>query len=192
MRVLAEQDRRVRPQLARDPQRLEVGDRPRGGEVPERLAVAEHRGDRGDRLLFQRRGGRAAVERVVVGVQQHRGRVGGPGHRVRRLEHLPDVVRLAVGVGVGEPLRAAARAPRARRARAPPRRARASRAAPAPRRAGEPPRELGLESDVAGVHQRACGAEPAAMAVILVYVDTTGCPRWSVLVPGFDGESVRS
>ena len=72
--------------------------------MPERLAVAEHRGDRRDRLALHLGGRRPAVERVVVRVQQHRRGVGRPGQRMRRLEHLPDVVRLAVGVGVGEAL----------------------------------------------------------------------------------------
>jgi hypothetical protein len=68
------------------------------------LVVAEHRRDRRDRLLLHRGGGRAAVQSVVVRVEQHRRGVGGPGQRMGRLEHLADVVRFAVGVGAGEAL----------------------------------------------------------------------------------------
>ena len=45
-----------------------------------------------------------AVERVVVGVDEHRRQVAGHGHRVRRLEHLPGVARVEEGVVVGHPL----------------------------------------------------------------------------------------
>jgi hypothetical protein len=43
----------------------------------------------------------AAVERVVVRVDQHRGQVAGHRDRVRRLEHLAGVVRVEVRVVPG-------------------------------------------------------------------------------------------
>ena len=104
VRVLAGDDRAVRVQLARHPERLEVRDRARGGQVPEVLRQREHLGDLRDRLALHlgRRG--AAVEGVVVRVEQHRRRVGRPRDRRRRLEHLAGVARVGVRIGVAEPL----------------------------------------------------------------------------------------
>jgi hypothetical protein len=65
---------------------------------------AEHRGQLRDRLLLHLRRGGAAVERVVVGVQQHGRRVRRPRDRHGRLEHLPGVVRVRIGVHVLQPI----------------------------------------------------------------------------------------
>ena len=55
-------------------------------------------------LPFQRGGRRAAVERVVVGVDLLRHRVGGERDLVRRLQHLPGVARMEERVVVPQPL----------------------------------------------------------------------------------------
>ena len=47
----------------------------------------------------------AAVEGMVVGIDCHGERVGGAGQRVRRLEHLPGIERMEVGVVVGHSFR---------------------------------------------------------------------------------------
>ena len=104
--VVAGHHHLARAQLTRHPQGLEVGDRPRGGQVPEpRLADAQHPRQPVDALALEPRRGRPAVERVVVRVEQHRRGVRGPCHRVRRLEHLPRVARRMEGVVVGQPFR---------------------------------------------------------------------------------------
>jgi hypothetical protein len=90
-------------QLACDPERLEVRDRPGRGQVAEMLREAEHGGELRDRLLLHLGGRRPPVERVVVRVEQHRGRVGRPGDRGGRLEHLPGIARIGVRVRVVEP-----------------------------------------------------------------------------------------
>jgi hypothetical protein len=130
--------------------------------MTERLRVAEHRGDRRDRLVLHAGRRRAAIEGVVVGVEQHRGGVGGPRQRMGRLEHLADVVGVAIGVGVGEALderverlalgrcgghRVGAQRPERRELLRP---------------AREPCRELRREADIAGVHQ--AGTEVAGIA----------------------------
>ena len=71
--------------------------RPGGGEP-------EHGAQLLDHLDLQPAGPGAAVERVVVGVDEHRREVAGDRHRVRRLEHLAGVARVEEGVVVGHPL----------------------------------------------------------------------------------------
>ncbi len=83
-----------------DEQGLEVGDRAAGGEVAEVRVVAEHRGELRDGLPLHRRGGGAAVQRVVVRVDQHGGEVADHGGGVRGLEHLARVARVEEGVVV--------------------------------------------------------------------------------------------
>ena len=91
--------------LARHPQRLEVGDRPARGQVAEAGGgQAEHDAQLVDHLDLEPARPRPAVERVVVGVDEHRRQVAGHRHRVRRLEHLPGVARVEEGVVVGHPL----------------------------------------------------------------------------------------
>ena len=99
--LLAEGDGRTGAQLPGHEERLQVGDRPAGGEVAqEGLGVVEHRRDGGDRLALQRRRRRTAVQRVVVGIDQHRHQVGGRRGGVRRLEHLAGVAGMEEGVVV--------------------------------------------------------------------------------------------
>ncbi len=106
MALGAEGDAALRVQLARDEQRLEVGDRAARREVAEvLLAVAEHRGQPRDDLALHLRRRRPAVERVVVGVDEHRRQLPGDRRGVRRLEHLPGVAGMEEGVVVAQPLR---------------------------------------------------------------------------------------
>ena len=94
----------ARVRLASDPQGFEVGDGAARREVAEVLPEAEHRRHPGDDLLLHLRGGRAAVERMVVRVDEHCGRIAEDGRRMRRLEHLADISRVAERIVVPEPL----------------------------------------------------------------------------------------
>ncbi len=58
------------------------------------------RGDCANRFYFHARAGAAAVERVVVGVDHHGERISGACQGMGRLEHLPGVQRMKVGVVV--------------------------------------------------------------------------------------------
>ncbi len=57
-------------------------------------------GDFANRFYFHARAGAASVEGMVVGVDYHGERIGGAGQRVGRLEHLPGVKRMEVGIVV--------------------------------------------------------------------------------------------
>jgi hypothetical protein len=90
--------------LARHPQasrlaivRSRSDGRDRGGE-------AEHDAQLVDHLDLEAARPWAAVERVVVGVDEHRRQVAGNGDRMRRLEHLPGIAGMEEGVVVGHPL----------------------------------------------------------------------------------------
>ena len=58
-----------------------------------------------DGLNLHLRAGPAAVARVVVGIDRHGQRIGCPRHRMRRLEHLPGIERMKVGIVVAQPVR---------------------------------------------------------------------------------------
>ena len=73
---------------------LQVGDRAAGCQVTEVGVQAEHGGQQGDRLLLHLAGRGAAVQGVVVRVDEHRGEIAGHGGRVRGLEHLAGVGRV--------------------------------------------------------------------------------------------------
>ena len=77
---------------------LEVEVAQAGGRQP------EHDAQLVDDLHLQPAGPRPAVERVVVGIDEHRRQVAGHGHGVGRLEHLARVARVKEGVVVGHPL----------------------------------------------------------------------------------------
>ena len=102
VRLRARDDHAIGVQAACHPQRLEIGDRARGRQVREVRLVSEHARDLVDRFALEVRGRRPAVEGVVVRVDQHRHRVAGPRDGVRRLEHLPDVLRIGERVRVPE------------------------------------------------------------------------------------------
>ena len=104
VRVRAERDAPARVQFAGHEQGLQVGDGAAGGEVAQVGAEAEHARELRGHLAFHPRGGRAAVQRVVVRVDQHRGQVARHGGRVRGLEHLPRVARVEERVVVRQPL----------------------------------------------------------------------------------------
>ena len=91
-------------QLAGNPQRLKVGEGSAAGEMAEMLRKTEHLRQRRNRLQLHRRAGASAVERVVVGVQRHRQRIGRARDGMRRLQHLSGVQRVRVGIVVVHPL----------------------------------------------------------------------------------------
>ena len=104
VRVRAVGDTPAGVQFAGHEQRLQVGDGAAGGEVPQVGAEAEHCCQLRGYLAFHPGGGRAAVQRVVVRVDQHRGEVAGHGGRVRGFEHLPGVPRVEERVVVRQAL----------------------------------------------------------------------------------------
>ena len=65
---------------------------------------AEHGGDLADRLDLHLRAGAAAVPGVVVGIDVHGQRIGRARQRMRRLEHLPGIERMEVGIVVSQPM----------------------------------------------------------------------------------------
>ena len=69
---------------------------------PRKFLPAEHGGDFGDGFFFHCAGGAAAVERVIVGIDEHRERVGEARDRMRGLQHLAGVERVEIGVVVVE------------------------------------------------------------------------------------------
>ncbi len=91
-------------QLTRDVEGLQVRDRSAGGQVAQVRGQAEHIGQLRHGLLLHPRGGRPAVQRVVVGVDQHRREVADDGRRMRRLEHLPGIGRVEERVVLAQPL----------------------------------------------------------------------------------------
>ena len=88
--------------LSGDPEGFEVGEGSSTGEMAEVLRQAEHLCERGYGFNLHSGTGATAVERVIVGVERHRQRVGGAGDGMRRLQHLTSVERMAVGVVVVE------------------------------------------------------------------------------------------
>ena len=90
-------------ELPGDPQGLEVGHGAARGQVAQKLGPAEEASDRLDGLDLHLRAGPAAVAGVVVGIDGHGQRIGGPRHRMRRLEHLPGIKGVEVGVVVAQP-----------------------------------------------------------------------------------------
>ena len=98
VRLRTRQHNLVRMEATCHPERLEIRDRARRGEVGEVLLLMQHRCDLVDRLTLEVRRRRPAVERVVVRVEQHCHRVARPRHRMRRLEHLAEVLRIREGV----------------------------------------------------------------------------------------------
>ena len=92
------------PQLAGDPERLQIGEGATAGEVAEIGWPAEHPGQGGDGFEFHGGAGAAAVQRVVVGVDRHRHGIGCARNGMRRFKHLPGVERVVVGIVVLHPL----------------------------------------------------------------------------------------
>ncbi len=107
--LLGAYDPLARRQLAGHPEGLEVGDCAAGGEVAQisaaRFGPAEHGGDLADCLDLHLGAGPSAVARMVVGVDVHGQRVGRARQRVRRLQHLPGVEGMEVGIVVAQPAR---------------------------------------------------------------------------------------
>ena len=105
MRLRRSDDGLAGMQLAGNPQRLEVRHRPAAAEMPQVNVPPDHLRERRDGFFLHRRAGAAAVERVVVGIDLERHLVGAAGDRVRRLEHLPRVQRIAIWIVVLEAFR---------------------------------------------------------------------------------------
>ena len=85
-------------------QGFQVRDGAAAGEMTEEFgAVPEHVGKLGDDLLLHLRGGRPAVQRVVVRVDEHGGDVPDHRDRVRWLEHLPGVAGVEERVILAQP-----------------------------------------------------------------------------------------
>ena len=91
-------------EFAGHPECLEVGHRPPSAQVSQVCVPAKHPRDSGHRLFLHRRAGSTAIQRVIVGVEPQRQRVGQPGDRMGRFEHLPHVQRVMVRVVVPHPL----------------------------------------------------------------------------------------
>ena len=69
------------------------------------FAPPEHPRNLRHGLNFHGRTGPAPIPRVVVRIDRHRQRIRRPRHRMRRLQHLPGIERMEVGIVVREPLR---------------------------------------------------------------------------------------
>ncbi len=74
-----------------NPQRFQIGHCSAAGEMAEMGRPAKHGRQLRHGLPLHLRAGAAPVQRVVVGVDEHRQFVRKPSYRVRRLEHLPRV-----------------------------------------------------------------------------------------------------
>src|SRR6267154_5286525 len=103
MRVVglrAGQDFLSRMKLTGDPERFEVGYGAAATEMAEEIVPAEHCGDFGDCFFFHRGSSAAAIERVIVGIDPHSEGVSETSDGVRRLEHLPSVEGMKIGIVV--------------------------------------------------------------------------------------------
>src|SRR6266404_9190867 len=103
MRVMglrAGQDFLSRMKLTGDPERFEVGYGAAAAEMAEEIVPAEHRCDFSDCFFFHCGCGAAAVQGVIVGVDPHGEGVSKASDGVRRLEHLPGVEGMKIGVVV--------------------------------------------------------------------------------------------
>ena len=70
-----------------------------------RRGPAEHGGDLRDGLHLHLRAGAAAIPGMIVRVDSHGQRVSGAGNGMRRLEHLPGIQRVEIGIVVAQPER---------------------------------------------------------------------------------------
>ena len=70
--------------------------------MAEEILPPEHRRDFPDRFFLHRRSGAPAVESVIIRIDPHRERIGQACYRMWRLEHLPGVERVEVGIVVLE------------------------------------------------------------------------------------------
>ena len=102
VRLLGADDALARRELPGDPERLQVGDCAAGGQMAQKFCPTEDGGDLPDGLNLHLRAGPASVAGVVVGIDRHGQRIGGPRHRMRRLEHLSGIERMKVGIVVAE------------------------------------------------------------------------------------------
>ena len=105
VRLLRGDDALAGSQLACDPERLQVGKGSAAGEMSQKICPAKHCGNCANSFHFHARAGTAAVECVIVGIDVHGQRISGAGERVRRLEHLPGVKRMEIGIVVCHSLR---------------------------------------------------------------------------------------
>ena len=87
-------------ELPGDPECLEIGEGSAAGQVAKMFVPAEHGGDFAHRFDLHARAGAAAIEGVVVGVEPRSHGVGGARDGVGRLEHLPRIKRMKIGIVV--------------------------------------------------------------------------------------------
>ena len=106
VRLIGRYNSPSRRQLAGYPERLQISQRSAGSQVAEegRLLPAKHRRYVGYGFNLHLRAGPAAVARVVVGIDGHGQRIGRPRHRMRRLEHLPGIEGMEIGIVVAQPV----------------------------------------------------------------------------------------
>ena len=101
--LLGAEDSLAGRKLAGNPQGFKVGDGAAGGEMAEELPSSRTcRAISATASISISRAGAAAVAGVVVGVDGHGQRVGGARDGMRRLEHLPGVEGMEVGIVVAE------------------------------------------------------------------------------------------
>lgn len=92
----------ARCELAGDPQRFEVGEGSSAAQVAQMMRPVKHLRQRGDGFNLHGGAGTASVKRVIIGVDRHGERIGSAGDGMWRLQHLPCVERVGVGVVIVE------------------------------------------------------------------------------------------
>ena len=71
--------------------------------MPQWLLETKHTPDIRNGFLLHLGAGNATVESVVVRIDPHGKHVGESSHRVRRLQHLPDIQRMVIRIIVLHP-----------------------------------------------------------------------------------------
>jgi hypothetical protein len=95
VRLRAVRDCLARMQLSGDEECFQVGDSAARREVAQRLRwQMKHCRQLGDEFLFHDARGLSPIERMVVGIVQHRSEVANDRRRMRWLQHLPDIARM--------------------------------------------------------------------------------------------------
>ena len=91
--------------LPRNPQRFKVCQGAAGGKMAQKFGPAKHLRNLGHCLDLHLGAGAASVAGVVVRIDRHGQRIGGTRHRVWRLEHLPGIKGMEIGIVVAQPVR---------------------------------------------------------------------------------------
>lgn len=85
-------------ELASNPERFQIGHGAAAAKVAEKLGPTKHGCDFANGFFFHGGAGAAAVERVIVGIDEHGKSVGQASDWMRRFEHLPGVERMEIGI----------------------------------------------------------------------------------------------